>query len=91
MVKVRHKFVLLLDKSCLSDELWTSLQQSVDQIPKCILRSTSEDDPYGKGVQEKRSRGAHKANWAMREEEIALVRSDLVNRPQANGWYLTED
>ncbi|MDQ7794516.1 MAG: hypothetical protein RDU89_08915 [bacterium] len=31
-------------------------------------------------MREKRTRGAHKANWAMREEEIALANDDLGER-----------
>jgi len=89
VVRVRHKLVLLLDKSALSDVLWQRVAAAVAQVPRCILRSTSEDDPYGKGVQEKRSRGAHKANWAMREEEIALAKNDLTARP-ADQWLVVD-
>ena len=88
-VKVRLKFVLLLDKSSLSEQLWNRLEQTVRQVPNCILRATSDDDPYGKGVQEKRSRGAHKANWAMREEEIALARDDLAHR-SLDQWLVSD-
>lgn len=86
---VRHKLLLLLDKSALSDVLWSKLEQAVAVIPNCKLRSTSEDDPFGKAVQEKRSKGAHKANWAMREEEIALARDDLAARPKEE-WLVVD-
>lgn len=86
---VRHKLLLLLDKSALSEVLWTKLEQAVAVIPNCILRSTSEDDPFGKGIKEKRSKGAHKANWAMREEEIALAREDLAKRPSEE-WLVVD-
>jgi hypothetical protein len=89
VMPVRHKLVLMLDKSSLSDSLWNKLVNAVAGVPNCILRNTSEDDPYGKGVQEKRSRGAHKANWAMREEEIALARVDLAGRPQ-DEWLVVD-
>jgi hypothetical protein len=86
---IRHKLVIMLDKSSLSETLWNKLVNAVAGVPNCILRNTSEDDPYGKGVQEKRSRGAHKANWAMREEEIALARVDLAGRPQ-DEWLVVD-
>lgn len=89
VVKVRHKLVLLLDKSVLSESLWDKVTQTVALVPNCILRSTSDDDPYGKGVQEKRSRGAHKANWVMREEEIRLARDDLQGRPE-DEWLVVD-
>jgi len=89
VVKVRHKLVLLLDKSALSDTLWEGVSVATAQVPNCILRSTSEDDPYGKGVQEKRSRGAHKANWAMREQEIALAKEDLAAR-SPDEWLVVD-
>lgn len=89
VVTIRHKTLLLLDKSSLSDQLWNGLREVVRQIPNCILRATSEDDLFGKGVQEKRSRGAHKANWAMREEEIALVQDDLAHRP-SDHWLVSD-
>lgn len=89
VVKVRHKLVLLLDKAALSDVLWQGVTAAVARVPNCILRSTSEDDPYGRGVQEKRSRGAHKANWAMREEEIALAKEDLAGRAEEE-WLVLD-
>ncbi len=89
VVTIRHKTLLLLDKSSLSDQLWNGLTEAVRQVPNCILRATSDDDLFGKGVQEKRSRGAHKANWAMREEEIALVRDDLAYRP-SDHWLVSD-
>jgi len=89
VVRVRHKLVLLLDKAALSSLLWDGVMRAISAVPNCILRSTSDDDPYGRGVQEKRSRGAHKANWAMREEEIALARDDLAAR-SPDEWLVVD-
>lgn len=74
---VKRKLVLLLQKQNLSDVLWSRLEASVSQVPDLEVRDTSQDDGYLRAVrvQEARSRGAHKANWAMREVEIEIARN----------------
>ena len=88
-VKVRHKLVLMLDKSALSDVLWGGVVEALSKVPNVILRNTAEDEPFGKGVQEKRSRGAHRANWEMRVEEIALAKEDLKQR-SSEEWLVVD-
>ena len=89
VVKVRHKLVLMLDKSALSDVLWERVSQAIARVPDVILRNTAEDEPFGKGVQEKRSRGAHRANWEMRVEEISLAKEDLLSRHK-DDWLVVD-
>jgi hypothetical protein len=80
-VKVRPQLALLLDKTMLSDVLWSRLEQAVAGVPNLVLRSTSEQDDYSAlGASEPRSRGAHKANWLMREAERAIAQEDLASR-----------
>jgi len=75
IAKVRRKLLLLLDKSNLSDMLWNSLERTVSLTTGLELVDTSKNDGYLEAirVEEHRSRGAHKANWKMREVEIALA------------------
>lgn len=77
---VRHKILLLLDKTSLSEVLWNRLQNAARAIPTNFeLRSTATSDPLSSalGLSEPRSRGAHKANWAMREIEVDIAREYL--------------
>jgi len=77
IVRVERKLVLLLQKQNLSDVLWSRLEAAVRQVPNLEVRDTSQDDGYLEAirVQEGRSRGAHKANWAMREVEVEIAKS----------------
>lgn len=77
IIQIKRKLVLLLRKEVLSDVLWSHLEEAVRQVPNLELRDTSPNDGYLEAfrVQEERSRGAHKANWAMREVEMELARS----------------
>lgn len=73
---VRRKLLLMLDKSSLSDVLWHALEQAAASTPDLEVVDTSQDDGYLEAirVEERRSRGAHKANWKMREVEVAVAR-----------------
>jgi hypothetical protein len=77
---VEHKILLLIDKDSLSDALWQSVEQAINLLPNFELRSSADKrDRFSEalGVIEPRSRGAHRANWAMREMEVALARNGL--------------
>lgn len=77
---VEHKILLLIDKESLSDALWQAVEQAIDPLPNFELRSSADKrDRFSEalGVIEPRSRGAHRANWAMREMEVALARNGL--------------
>jgi hypothetical protein len=90
VVKVRHQVGLLLDKTMLSDVLWTRLEQAVAGVSNLVLRSTGEQDDYSAlGTSEPRSRGAHKANWLMREAERDIAQQHLADR-QENEWLILD-
>ncbi len=77
---VEHKILLLMDQKALSEQLWQAVEQTVAGTPNILLRSTNDSkDRFSEalGVIEPRSRGAHRANWAMRELEVALAREGL--------------
>lgn len=77
---VEHKILLLIDKESLSDALWQSVEQAIAPLPNFELRSSADKrDRFSEalGVIEPRSRGAHRANWAMREMEVALACNGL--------------
>lgn len=79
---VRYRILLMLDKQALSDQLWQAVEAALAQTPHIELRSTSgEKDRFSQalGITEPRSRGAHRANWAMRELEV-----ELAHRRRAN-------
>lgn len=87
---VQHKILLMLDKQALSQQLWEGVAAAVAQAPGFELRSTSDDqDRFSQalGVIEPRSRGAHRANWAMREMEVALAKD--VARPE-DAWLISD-
>ena len=87
---VRRDLALLLDKTMLSDVLWERLSESVAGVPNLILRSTGEQDDYSSlGANEPRSRGAHKANWLMREAEKAIAQEDLADRQEIE-WLVLD-
>ena len=69
IAEVQRKLLLMLDKSSLSDVLWHALEQAAASTPGLEVVDTSQDDGYLEAVhvEERRSRGAHKANWKMRE------------------------
>ncbi|GAB4533399.1 MAG: hypothetical protein Fur0018_22700 [Anaerolineales bacterium] len=77
---VSHKILLLMDQKALSEPLWKSVEQAIAGNPHLLLRSTNDSkDKFSEamGIIEPRSRGAHRANWAMRELEIALAQHEL--------------
>lgn len=77
---VEHKILLMLDKDSLSQNLWDLIEKAIAPLPNFELRSMSDKrDKFSQalGVIEPRSRGAHRANWAMREMEVALARESL--------------
>jgi hypothetical protein len=81
---VEHKVLLMLDSISLSNILWDRLQDAAQAIPNFELRSTATNDPLSTnlGINDPRSRGAHKANWAMREIEVHIARERLHRSDQ---------
>jgi hypothetical protein len=77
---VHHKILLLLDKTSLSEELWNGVRAVLAGVDGFELRSSaSAKDRFSQamGITEPRARGAHRANWAMREMEVSLAKDDL--------------
>lgn len=89
-VDVRHQIVLLLDKSALSEDLWEQLQLTASGVENLLVRSTSEEDEYTAiGGNEPRARGAHKANWLMREAELDIARKHRPGR-SSDDWLVAD-
>lgn len=80
---VEHRILLLMDQQALSEQLWKSVERAIAGVPNLMLRSTNDsNDRFSEavGIVEPRSRGAHRANWAMRELEVALAKDGLNRR-----------
>jgi hypothetical protein len=86
-----RRLILMLSKEHVSPELWESVETQVQAIPELRLRNSGEKDPVTNGVQvaEPRFRGAHKANWFMRETEKDLTQNLLENLP-LDSWLVTD-
>ncbi len=91
VVCVKRKFVLLLQKSNLSQSLWNHLEEVVRQVPNLELRDTSKDEGYLEKLKvwESRSRGAHISNWVMREVEIQIAKEELAHRSE-DEWLVVD-
>lgn len=90
VVSVRHQLALLLDKTMLSEALWSRVEQTVAGVPNLVLRNTGEQDDYSSlGANEPRSRGAHKANWLMREAERDIAHQNLPDRRNSE-WLILD-
>lgn len=84
------QLALLLDKSALSESLWMGLQEAAADSPNLVIKNTSQDDDYTAiSGQEPRARGAHKANWVMREAELEIARGHLEYRP-GDEWLISD-
>lgn len=87
---VISNIALLLDKSALSGVIWEKVQSAAAEIPSLLIRDTSEEDSYSSvGGDEPRSRGAHKANWLMREAERRIAQNGLPGRSQ-DDWLVSD-
>lgn len=90
IVDVRHQIALLLDKSVLSSVLWEQLESAVSGIDNLILLNTANQNEYADiGGQEPRARGAHRANWLMREAELELAQRDRTGSPD-DSWLIAD-
>lgn len=89
-VDVIPQVALLLDHRMLSDVLWSRLTSAIADDPRLVLRSTGEDDAYtALGGEEPRARGAHKANWLMREAERRIAQVTLADRGSEE-WLIVD-
>ena len=85
----RRTILLTLEKSQVSDPLWQNLEQALTGVPGYTLCDSATNNRYADAMdlQESRPRGAHRANWHMRELEIELAQS----LPRANDEWLVVD
>ncbi|MEM4720950.1 MAG: hypothetical protein QXT73_02650 [Candidatus Methanomethylicaceae archaeon] len=86
-----RRLILMLSKEHVSPELWEAVASRVQALPDLELRNSGEKDPVTDGVQvaEPRFRGAHKANWFMREAERDLARKLLTELPEG-AWLVLD-
>ncbi len=85
----RHKILLTLEKSQVSEQLWEELERALKGIPEYDLCDSTTNNPYAEmqGLREPRPRGAHRANWYMRQLEVELALS--VPREE-NAWLVID-
>lgn len=69
--------LLTLEKSQISQQLWQDVERSIQGIPGYELCDSATNNNYADamGLRESRPRGAHRANWHMRELEVELALS----------------
>ena len=85
----RRTILLTLEKSQVSESLWQALEQALAGVADYTLCDSATNNRYAEAMQlqESRPRGAHRANWHMRELEIKLAQS----LPRANDEWLVVD
>lgn len=89
MVDARRTILLSLEKSQVSDVLWTSLEQAMEGVTDFKLCDSASNNRYADlmNLEEARPRGAHRANWHMRELELELAQSDVREK---NDWLVID-
>ncbi len=86
---VIHQLAVFVDASELSDDLWCSVQEAAEKSD-ILVRTTHETDDYTEiGGSEPRARGAHKANWLMREAERQIALEGLAGR-SVDDWLVCD-
>ncbi len=85
----RHKILLTLEKSQVSEQLWGELERALKGISEYDLCDSTTNNTYADmlGLREPRPRGAHRANWYMRQLEVELALS--VPREE-NAWLVID-
>ena len=87
----RRTILLTLEKSQVSDTLWQALKDAIENAKDYdyALCDSATNNGYADELklQEARPRGAHRANWYMRELELDLARS--VQR-EDGGWLVMD-
>ncbi|MBO9368285.1 MAG: DNA double-strand break repair nuclease NurA [Chloroflexi bacterium] len=73
----RRTLLLTLEKSQVSEALWQALEQALAGVPGYALCDSATNNRYADAMQlqESRPRGAHRANWYMRELELDLAQA----------------
>ncbi|WP_054683114.1 DNA double-strand break repair nuclease NurA [Rhodothermus marinus] len=85
----RHTILLTLEKSQVSEELWQALEEAIRGIPGYDLCDSATNNTYADimGLHEPRPRGAHRANWYMRQLEVELA---LTVPREENAWLVVD-
>lgn len=75
----RRTLLLTLEKSQVSDSLWSALERALAGTPGYKLCDSTTGNRYADALEmrEPRPRGAHRANWHMREMEVELAQTVL--------------
>ena len=73
----QRTLLLTLEKSQVSEQLWQALEQAIQGTLGYELCDSATNNRYADAMQlrESRPRGAHRANWHMREMEVGLAQS----------------
>lgn len=89
VVDLRHSFLITAEKNNLSESLWEKFRQAVERVPLFTLADSAVNNPGAAkiGDDSARLKGAHRANWHMRELEVEL--SQTAER-QENGWLIID-
>lgn len=84
-----HQLAVFVDGSELSGDLWHAVQEA-GKKSDILVKSTHETDDYtAVGGTEPRARGAHKANWLMREAEHQIALEGLPERSDVD-WLVCD-
>ncbi|GAB4577492.1 MAG: hypothetical protein Fur0022_02230 [Anaerolineales bacterium] len=86
---LRRSILLTLERNQLSDPLWNALEQALQGLGDFVLCDSATNNRYAEAMnlQESRPRGAHRANWHMRELERDLAE----NIPRGDDEWLVID
>ncbi|MBV7333921.1 hypothetical protein KFU94_64570 [Chloroflexi bacterium TSY] len=89
VANANHSVLLTLEKKALSDDLWSKVEQTISRIKGFKLCDSATNNAYtdAMNLQEARPRGAHCANWHMRELEKILSKD--VGRDQSD-WLVID-
>ncbi|NOX63722.1 MAG: DNA double-strand break repair nuclease NurA [Chloroflexi bacterium] len=76
VANAKRTILLTLEKSQVSEQLWREVERAVQGVPGYQLCDSATNNKYADAMnlQEARPRGAHRANWHMREMEVELAR-----------------
>jgi len=85
----RNTILLTLERNQLSNQLWDATQQMIEGLQGFELCDSATNNNYAEAMElkESRPRGAHRANWHMRQLEIDLARDESRN----NDEWLVKD
>jgi len=90
VTKMRREILLTLNKSQLSDHLWNSLDNVIQRLEGFTLRDTATKSHNGEkiGSTDTRPRGAHRANWYLRNE-LQIPLAHAVSRDHKD-WLVLD-